>query len=80
MKLLKRLKVYGSTVSLMETEEDISIEVHPDCHSDRKDNIIRYLENEGILEEVFSGNTNWEENPPAGLQLETLSEEPLNPA
>jgi hypothetical protein len=58
MTVLKRFQVFGKTVSLIETEESIELEVPSDT---RKDSIYKYLEDEGILEEILSGNRNFEE-------------------
>jgi hypothetical protein len=57
MKILLRLKVFGTVVSIIETEDSIDIETHgiKDDSKQKKD-IIKYLEDEGILEEVLLGN------------------------
>jgi hypothetical protein len=74
MQLIKRLIVNNATASLIETDGEISLEVHPDCQNYRKKEILQYLEAEGVLEEVFAGNPNWEKNPPQGIDKDALNE------
>jgi hypothetical protein len=74
MKLLKRLKVLGSTVSILESQNEIDIEIHPDSHADRKPFLARYIQEEGILDEILSGNPDWEHNPPEGMPPVSLGE------
>lgn len=59
MTLLKRFRVAGTTVSLLESESDITLEISPESKKN-KEKIIAYLHDEGILEEILAGNTNWE--------------------
>jgi hypothetical protein len=59
MTLLKRFHVGGTTVSLLESDSDLTIEISPEYKKNRE-KIISYLHDEGILEEILAGNTNWE--------------------
>jgi len=68
MKILARLKVLGKIVTIVESQESIEVEVcginptnslEPKKALEEKNSIIKYLEDEGIMEEVLQGNTNF---------------------
>jgi len=61
MTILKRFQVSGATVSILENESELTIEVSPEIRKNRE-KIIAYLQEEGILEEILCGNTHWEKS------------------
>ena len=54
MIILLRAKYLGETISILESEHEITIETSPTCPQDKRDAIQKYLENEGILDEILS--------------------------
>jgi hypothetical protein len=61
MNILCRLKVRGKIVSINETQESIEIEIHGTNCPKERDWITKYLEDEGIMEEILAGNLKFAE-------------------
>lgn len=64
MKILKRFYLRGIPVSVIETEGAIEIE-SPTVLKNAE--VQKYLEDEGILEEILCGNLHFESVEPEGL-------------
>ena len=50
MRILKRLVIRGHTVSILEFHDTIEVECPPELN---KDEVLKYLEDEGIMEEAL---------------------------
>ena len=56
MKILKRFLIAGTPVSIIETEDEIYFESKLPKHI-----VEKYAEDEGILEEILTGNESFEQ-------------------
>jgi hypothetical protein len=70
VKILHRLRLAGEVVSIIENEHSIEIETHgPNGKNPKlKAWVENYLEAEGIMEAVLSGNTKFAEPIPLDAQ------------
>jgi hypothetical protein len=59
MTILARFKLNHATISVVETPEGINIEVHGAKDDSHELGIRNYLVEEGILDEILSGNPNF---------------------
>jgi hypothetical protein len=59
MKILHRLKINSRTVTVVESDHSIDIEIAGAQSKKEERAIIEYLENEAILDEILAGNSNF---------------------
>lgn len=69
MKILMRCKVNGSTVSVVETDHSIDIEILGSKSKNHYEAVKTYLIEEGFMEEILSGNI-----PPSSTLLSEQTE------
>jgi hypothetical protein len=56
MSIIFRLKIRGKVVTITENEASIEIEIHGTNCTEERNCITKYLEDEGIMDEILSGN------------------------
>lgn len=56
MRILKRLTISGRTVSILEDNNTIEVEIIPKASDEVRDKIVKYLEDEGIMDEALESD------------------------